>query len=425
MQKRSDVVIVSAFGRGNSLSRSLAKRGLTVSLVDVSDQLGRWTPEDWAGPFGSFEEDAAAEAKAGDVDLVELARGLTVWLSDRPLEMRGPLTPFTLSKLGISESTIRYLKEARLPGAAMLRRDLEKEPFEATWLAHFAQQFSSNVYFDNFESLTRGYCRPLLSKFFMRKTTRERIVQSFGECLAAGVKVFTSARIVDISIVNQKLDAVEISSERSGVLTGDLFVWLLSSEECEVFPERVRALMYPKGPVESSWCWVRFGFQVPAGPEESALPDHFVMLKDIRLPWTHAHCCLVQKNHDLNRYDFWVRIPSKRRFQRSFLDEVGSQIQTELKARLPAVSPVLLERPPEYLVSHKELGAPRFQVYLESHLKNLKRLSLRNLLYCGPEDWVSLDANGQGLSMQMLQNHLMENFVQRKEEPRDRPLHPS
>lgn len=425
MQKRSDVVIVSAFGRGNFLSRALAKRGLAVSLVDVSDQLGRWTPEDWAGPFGSFDDEATATVKTDDVDLVEQPRGLTIWLSERPLEMRGPLTPFSLAKLGISEGSLKYLKEARLPGAAMLRRDLEKEPFERTWLAHFAQQFSSNVYFDNFESLTRGYCRPLLSKFCLRRTTREHIVQSFGECLNAGVKVFTSARIIDISVVGPSLDAVEIASERSGVLTGDVFVWLLSSEECEVFPERVRAMLYPKGPVESSWCWVRYGFQIPEGPEASALPDHFIMLKDVRLPWTHAHCCLVQKNPALNRYDFWVRIPSKRRFQRSFLDEVGSQIQTELKGRLPAVSPKLTERPPEYMVSHKELGAPRFQVYLEGQLKNLKRLALRNLLYCGPEDWVSLDSNGQSLSMQHLQSHLMETFSQRKEETRDRPLHPS
>ncbi|MEQ1878916.1 MAG: hypothetical protein ABL958_19915 [Bdellovibrionia bacterium] len=424
MQKRSDIVIVSAFGRGNVLARNLSKRGLNVSLVDVSDQLGRWTPEDWAGPFGFFSEDN--KAAFDDVGLEDLPRGLTIWLQDRPVEMRGPLAEFQLEKIGVSKNTITYLKEAGLPGSASLRRELEREGFAQTWLAHFAQRFSSNIFYDNFESLQRGFCRPLLSKFKLRRTSREQIINSFGECLNAGVKVFTSARIIDISIVGGGLDAIEISSERSVVLTGGFFVWLLSSEESEVFPERVRTAFYPNGPIESSWCWVRYGFQLAAGAETSVLPEHFVMMKDPRLPWTHAHCCLVQRGLDGNRFDFWVRIPSKRRFQRSFLDEVGAQILTELRSRLPSVNAVLTERPPEYMVSHKELGAPRFQVFLEGQLKNLKRMVLKNLVYCGPEDWISLDANGQEYSMQLLQNHLTELFtVVRKDAKLDQPIHPA
>lgn len=424
MQKRSDLVIVSAFGRGNVLSRELAKRGLSVSLVDVSDQLGRWSPEDWAGPFGYFGEDK--QASFDDVDLDENSRGLTIWLEDRPLEMRGPLADFQLKQLGVSPSTVKYLKESGLPGASVLRRDLEREGYGKTWLAHFAQQFSSNIYYDNFESLQRGFCRPILSKFYLRRTNRDKIIHSFGECLKAGVKVFTSARIVDISLVGGALDAIEISSERSGVLTGNHFVWLLSSEESEVFPERVRTTLYPSGPIESSWCWVRFGFQLPQGPETDILPDHFVMMKDPNLPWTHVHCCLVQRSSDRERFDFWVRIPSKRRFQRSFLDDVGTQILTELKVRLPGVNAILAQRPPEYMVSHKELGAPRFQVFLDGQLKSLKRLALKNLVYCGPEDWISLDANGQEYSNQLLQKHLVELLTaQRKEKSFDQPIHPS
>jgi hypothetical protein len=425
MQNRSDLVIVSAFGRGTRVATELAKKGLAVSLVDVSDQLGRWTPEDWAGPFGYFEE--PNQPAGTDVESVECEKGFTIWLNERPIEFRGPLKDFTLDQIGVSPNTLKYLTESRQPSGGIDRNSIQAEGFEKTWLAHFAHQFSANVFLDNFQSLGRGYARPLGNRFFVRTTTRDRIIQSFRDCLSAGAKVFTSARIADISIVNGQLDAVEIYSERSGVLTSSQFVWMLSSEESEVFPDRVKQTLYPKGAIESSWCWVRFSFNLPDSFETRALPAHFVMMKDHHLPWSHSHCSLVQRSLDPNKFDVWIRIPSKRRFQRAFLDEQGSQILTELKNRLPAVNPVLLERPAEYMVSHKELGAPRYQVYTDGHLNNLKRLRLKNLMYCGPEDWMSLDSNGQADSYQLLRNQLVELFNQSKKGkvPLDQPLHPN
>ena len=55
MNNKYDVTIVSAFGRGHWLAAELADNHFSVLLLDISESLGRWAPEDWEGPFGLLQ----------------------------------------------------------------------------------------------------------------------------------------------------------------------------------------------------------------------------------------------------------------------------------------------------------------------------------------------------------------------------------
>src|SRR4051794_13320435 len=104
MEANRDVAIVSAFGRGNWLAAELADLGLKVSLVDVSEALGRWTPEDWEGPFGllkaEFLKTSQLERLNEEDYFDSVDEGFVVWLKDGPLDLKGPLTAYQMERRG-------------------------------------------------------------------------------------------------------------------------------------------------------------------------------------------------------------------------------------------------------------------------------------------------------------------------------------
>ena len=100
--KDTAVSIVSIFGRGHWLATELARKGIPVSLIDVSDSMGNWPAEDWEGPFGFFKNEkllaSQLERLIEDQEVQENAQGFSIWLESGPLEMKGPLTQHRLGE---------------------------------------------------------------------------------------------------------------------------------------------------------------------------------------------------------------------------------------------------------------------------------------------------------------------------------------
>ena len=109
----NDIVIVSAFGRGHWVAAELVGHGVSVSIVDVSDQLGHWSPEDIEGPFGYFHAanfTLSQKARLDEEDYAELVDdGFVLWLKSGPIDMRGPHSTYLLKKAGIPNEQIDYI----------------------------------------------------------------------------------------------------------------------------------------------------------------------------------------------------------------------------------------------------------------------------------------------------------------------------
>lgn len=394
IESRSDVVVVSAFGRGNWLAAELASSGLKVSLVETSDHLGRWTPEDWEGPFGYFQTDkllASQKARLIEEDYTEdLPEGFTVWLSDGPIDLKSALSSHLLSESGISKESLKYLNDydSLSPEQIRVLKDqIGRGPFSKNWLVQLAHQLASHVYKENAQCLTYGRPLPIFSPWLLRRASRKGVGHSLDWVASRGVKVHNGAEFVDISTENGSINSIEIRSAWSGAMIGRQFVWMLTGEETKKLSPKVSDVLYPKGVLQSSWNWVRFRMRLAKSIYLDNLPLKFVMIGDLFAPWTHSNLLIVQRTVQSEDLDVWIRIPSQHRFQRAYLEAKAEEIVDFLRKRIPACSASVADMPQDYLYEYQELGPPRFPLFLESDLRSLSRAEFSNLQYSSAEDW--------------------------------------
>ncbi|MGE3973789.1 MAG: hypothetical protein AB7F59_04605 [Bdellovibrionales bacterium] len=434
MENRSDIVIVSAYGRGIWLAQQLARLGHSVAYLDTSDKIGKWNAEDWEGPFGLFKKETLDETQWAHWSLMgevkEIPPGYTFWLPSGPLEFRGPLFDFTASRTGLKPELIEYLKNfdtLELSHQHALKRFIEKSHTDGVWPALFAHQIASSYYNMDRHRLISEKPLSLFAPFYVRKVGQQlpQISQHLGK--DKKIKYFPKARIEDLSLQGRSLDAIEVASEQSGVVRGRYFVWMVTSEETKNFSERVQTKLYPKGVLASSWCWLRYELEFPDGPESDVLPDYFVLVKDMHLPWTHANVCLVKRSENRKKFFAWIRVAAARRFQRSYLHEMGELILQQLKERLPALQVTITGMPAEHTHTLEELGAPKWPVYQTSS-NAFQKTQIKNLYYGSFEDSSTLHRNEQ----YDLQKKLLETIVRAETElkkktevKRDSEIHPS
>ena len=146
MELKSEIAIISAFGRGHWLAAELAKMGISVSLLDVTSQLGRWSTEDGEGPFGFFKSselrDSQWERMLADDPPQLVPSGFALWLPDGPMELKGSTVIHRLEVLGVPKEVQKYVSDV---SASRCPTNVKQLSFEENWLAQFAHSFGANV----------------------------------------------------------------------------------------------------------------------------------------------------------------------------------------------------------------------------------------------------------------------------------------
>ncbi len=395
----ADVAIVSAYGRGQWLAQELASQGWSVTLIDTSDELGKWQPEDFEGPFGLFETNEIGESQrarfGADEEAHLVAQGLVLWLGDGPLELKSELTDFYLDQRGVPTFVREYLRhEGSFSRRTSEMKQVRELGFEKNWLAAFAHQYAANVYHENFQALQSGEPAPVFTSLRMRGASGSGLAQSLMLCQKSGVRLVRKASIADARFNGKDLEALEVVAERSGVERAKSFVWMVTSEESQRFSAQVKEKIFPNGYISPAWSWLRFRISMKATPATEVLPLSCVLLRDSHLPWAHQNFLILRRTPIVGEVDIWVRMPSWARFDKPYLENLGEQIVQELKLRIPLSEPQVKARPAEYTENYSELGAARFAVYGAEQLAKLNAIYHRNLFFAGPEQWTSLDWNG-------------------------------
>ncbi|MCB0412827.1 MAG: hypothetical protein KDD50_00735 [Bdellovibrionales bacterium] len=396
-----DVVVVSIFGRGNWLASELADNNFKVSLVDISQEFGRWAPEDWEGPFGFFQTSqlkASQLERLSEEDYLEpIEEGFTLLLDKGPLELTGSMAQFCLDKYKIHPAGLRYVenysKNREIDKSQL--SNIRNDSFENNWFVQLSHQLASHVYRSNTDSLSEGYPLPLFSPYFIRRVTRRGQDKSLDWCEKKGVQVFRNAQILDMRLSHRDIESLELKSDWSGVLESKNFVWCLSGLESQRLSGNITSSLFPKGPIVPTWSWIRYRFDLNLNENTNVIPSKFIIINDKYLSWSHENLCVLQKTVKDGQYDIWVRIPSQQRFHRSYIDELMFKISNIVDDKIPLSSPQIVDKPQDYLYEESELGPSRFPVYSAEDLKKRKDAPYSNLFFDGPEYWPLLEWNSQ------------------------------
>ncbi len=394
METRADVVIVSVGLRGIPLARSLRRDGLSVALVDVTSEVGHWDESDWEGLFGCFVPDKGAQMDHGElgVDFVlrdlgyrEQPGGLAIWAPDGPIQMRAQDSGEMFHRKQMDPATLNWKSET-----IQNTSQWGKSTFKTNWLGHFGFWFGTTSFDDHPDTWGRRPPLPLADGFHFGLPSVSLLAPALQELAREGVRVYSPAKLVDLSFHGRLVDGIEIASERSGVVSGHRFVWMLTSEESYRCASRVGEGLFPSGPLESQWCWLRYRGKWADANTVAALPRHLVWIQDLGLPWTHANCFVTQK-HVSGIVDCFCLVPSPQRIERSYVLDVGRQVAAVIWDRVPGATVEWLKWPTEVLVPLEEVGPPRFPVFEPRQQQKLNRANFRNVAYCNPETWRRYD----------------------------------
>ncbi len=405
----NDVVIVSAFGRGHWIAAELAGHGISVSLVDLSDQLRYWSPEDIEGPFGYFHAanlTLSQKARLDEEDYSELVDdGFVLWLKNGPIDMRGSHSAYLLQKAEIPPEQVDYANT--YDSLSQKRRDelLKKwssEPFHRTWFVNLAHSLASHHSSPNWQAAKFGRPLPIAAPYAVRRVSRRGFEKSLQWIESLGVKVHSKAKIQGLQIQGRAMSALRLEGANAdgqvldgGLLRGEQFVWCLTSSETKVLRAEIFGELFPHGELQPEWFWARYRINLSDTPMTQSLPLKFLVLDDIDLPWSHANLIWLQRTTSPQFFDGWVRLPTVHRFQKSYLEALGREIVGALQNRLTGVDVRVAEHPQEFTYESNELGPALYQLFEPSALQKFRRRRLRNLQFDGPEMWSALDWSGR------------------------------
>ncbi len=410
-----DVVIVSAYGRGNWLASELASRGWKVTLADVTESLGEREPEDAEGPFGLLEaSDLFPSQKTrlqDEGEMVNVNSGFAVWLKNGPIECRSELSAYQFDGHSIPKAVESYLRRPGLPDkeALRLRGSLAKLPFSESWFAHFVHQVPSTVYAENHLSLKATEAAfPVFSPFSIRQVTTASATRGLKACQASGVRIRHKARVADIRLSGRSVDVIEIEDDQAGVERARSFVWLLSSAETERSSTRVAKILFPHGALVPEWFWARYriDFAETASWPDDQLAAHVVLVEDPYLPWTHTNVIVLRKRAQKGSYDAWVRLPARVRTEASYLEQIGEVMERALSDRMPLFKPKTVGLPAEARVPLDKLGPTPTPVFSWQQIRRYRPRRLTNLFFGGPEYWPFLDWTGQYRTQNVIMTQL-------------------
>lgn len=384
---KSEVVLVSAFGRGHWLAASLAKESIDTTLIDVSHLMGVWPPEDIEGPFGFFKSEKLTESQferlSYDDPYAEVPCGWSLWTGKGPLEFKSATTRYMLDKLAMPPELKEVISSAQ--ASRKVYQNLDAYKFSESWLLHLAHQWCSNQFMPNEQGAQQGHASVLTATFMTRKSTRLGHEKSLEWLKSQQVKVIKPQSLEDISLDGPRVSGIELLGDRKGVFKLEQLAWLLSSEETYFLNEKLGQKFFPKGKAESQWSWVRYRVGIEACRERDNLPAYFVMIPEMDLTWAHQNFMILLRTSLENQFDCWIRVPTVQRFNKEYLTEKGHRILKVLNEGIGRELVQILSYPQEYSYTYTQLGPSRFPVYKSGFKPTSAKY--RNMHLGGNEEW--------------------------------------
>jgi hypothetical protein len=163
--------------------------------------------------------------------------------------------------------------------------------------------------------------------------------------------------------------------------------------ETEILSERAFAKLFRSEALTPVWFWARYELELSPSPEQALLPEQFLMIDNVDLPWSHENFVMFRRAATPQRYHVWMRLPFSQRFQREYLKERVKPVIDALIKHNQRLTAQLVRLPSEADQHSQSLGAPLFPVFKASERSAHGANQLKNLWMSQPETWPTYDWN--------------------------------
>lgn len=417
----SPVVVVSAFGRGQSLAARLREHDIPTLILDVTEDLGSSAPEDEEGPFGIFLSGLTSVDKERihqDDPPHNQEEGATFVLPSGPLEMKSPLTKNRLERLGVPLRLLETFRDVRDGKAKSVSGWMDLE-LSQSWLVHMAASLAANSYRPYPEALGSDFMLALDGDFWIRPVTRPGLAKSLNWCERRGVQVRRDMAILDVAREGRHLlTGMQLrlkTSQTSELIGFENLIWCLTSEETAFLSPTLQEKLFPEGVLKPNWVWTRFRLRLSASAEREILPFHSVWIRDLDLPWTHQNMIVLQKCQSPDLLDAWVRIPAEQRLQKSYLSEQLDRVVSAVAERLVDAKVSKAEEPLSGEKTYREIGPARQPLFDAQELISFRASQDENLTFHSPETWNGLGWNALFKAEEKILNRVQSWWKRREE----------
>jgi len=389
-------IVVSAYGRGHWLAVQLKRLGIQVVLMDVTEKLGAWIPEEAEGPFGFFYSDRILESQMErlyeDDELIEARNGFLLWLQDGPVEFKGITTKQRFERMLITEEVIKAIM------TNSVAEKIKNKSFAEKWLALFAHQYAANRYFSTVDSFENRYLTPLFSTFFTRYSSRIGHEKSLSWVERQQVEVLRGAEILDISMNSRRemrgIEYRTAQTESSQIYEADFVIWNLTSEETSMFGPKPISVLYSKGLIEPIWYWARYRLRLTESFVRESLPTHTVLIGTKGVPWTHENLMILQRTGARDLFDVWMRLPNVQRFNKDYLFARGNYLVEKIKEKLIMTDVEIVNQPVGFEETFHQSGSARHPIFDPFELNHWGPSQIQNIYFDSAEQWPALGLNG-------------------------------
>lgn len=389
------VIIASVHGRGHWLAVELVRLGFNVQLLELTSRVSKTLPEDKEGPFGTFFsprwEQLEKESLCSFGELQEKPHGYSVWLKSGPWEFGGPSSDYRSEALKQNQVVKDFVRNGCDPNVdrSTWMQSLKPIDFDQRWFASLASDLHANQTQWPSEAFQKSIPTGLFEKYLTRAPETFDLKASLKWCFENGVVVVEDADVPDLAIENRRIQGIEVKGKKAGFVRCEQLVWTLTSMETEQLSPRVFLKLFKGNIIEPEWCWMRYKVQFEESIEFHQLPSGFLMIDDLRTPWTHENFVAFRKGQYARHYHVWMRLPHTQRFHSEYLAHRIEPVLNNLSKRCPRLRAKLVSLPLEANSHSSESGPSLYPLYRQEDLLNPPGLSFFNLWYSHPECWPS------------------------------------
>lgn len=360
--------MISAFGRGETLALALHENGFQVRVFDFTPAF----PQEYlrgVGPFPILDK-AFAPVQREFLNEIELQpQGLTFWLKDGPMELTGPFAPVHIHSH---------------PEIQAWKTESGGNDFSRSWLARFLEQWSS-PYFNESWTVAQGSAFPAEQPLGIVPADRQASLTNFERLRMKGVEVIPCSSIHDLQSQSGRVMEVEFEAGSPMAVRASQWVWCLSPHETSGFGESATTKMFGKNVSAPEWAWISFKGGLHKGPWVEGLPQSFVVLGDVYLPWCYGNMAVIQRSDDL-RFRCWLKVPRARMHEIDARRQWSKDAEAILWQRLPMA---------EWKIDSADWSiCPHSEIYGSAH-KGARLTQWKNLHLIAPETLERLDMSAR------------------------------